>query len=195
MKFKDFKRSASQAVTSVVLFAFIVSGSLVTLASSKPVGEILVSGSSVAEGKTVTVNGEPAKTGRTIFASSVIATPAGMTAVVNLGKAGKIQLAPESSFTLSSAEGSIAGDLTAGSLTVLSSPSAASIKTSAGDVVPVSSGEVVSAASRTASKKAQTGPGGLDWWVWAAIVGGAVTAVVLIVTLNDDDTTVTSPVR
>lgn len=194
MKSKDFKRSASQAVTSFVLFAFIVSGSLVTLASSKPVGEILISGSSIEEGKAVTVNGEPAKTGRTIFASSVITTPAGMTAVVNLGKAGRIQLAPDSSFTLSSAEGAIAGDLTAGSLTVLSSSSAANVKTLGGDVVPVSAGEVITAGSRTAAKKAQTGPGGLDWWVWAAIVGGAVTAVVLIVTLNDDET-VTSPVR
>ncbi len=195
MKSMDTKRLALKAITSCVLFAVIASGSFVTLAaSSKPVGEIIVTGA--ADGKSVTVNGEPAKSGRTIFSSSSITTPEGMGAVINLGKAGKIQLAAGSTFVVDVNGNAVSGDLTSGSLTVLSSAQSIGVKTLTGNMVSLNSGETVSANSGAASKKAQTGPGGLDWWVWAAIIGGAAAAVVLVVALrDDDDTTVTSPVR
>ncbi len=193
MKSIHYKRLALKVFTSCVLFAFTVSGSLVTLASGKPIGDILVAGTNDS-GQTVTVNGEPAKSGRTIFGSSTIATPEGTSAVINLGKAGKVQLAQGSTFMLDVNGVSVTGDLTAGNLTVLSSAQAMSVKTLTGDVVALNAGETASATSGTASKKAQSGPGGLDWWVWAAIVGGAVAAVVLVVVLTDDNP-VTSPVR
>lgn len=185
-------RLAFKAATLGVLFAFIVSGSLVTLAaSSKPVGEILIAGSS-ADGARVTVNGEPADNGRTIFSSSTITTPEGTNAVINLGKAGRIQLAPGSTFVIDVNGNAVGGNLSAGSLTVLNSSQTVGVKTLTGDVVSLATGETASAASGTSSKKAKPGPGGLDWWVWAAIIGGAAVAVVIIATHGDNNT---SPVR
>lgn len=195
MKSINSKRFAVSTTTFGLLFALIVSCSYVSLANAnKPVGEILISGSSVVDGKSVTVNGEEAKTGRTIFDSSVISTPAGQSAIVNLGKAGKIQIAPGSSVTIDVAGETVSGSLSSGSLTVLGSVVPVNVRTAGGDMVRVAAGESVTSSSTAASAKAQTGPGGVDWWIWAAIIAGAATAVVLIVTLDDDDN-VTSPVR
>lgn len=195
MKSINSKRFAVCTTTFGLLFALIVSCSYVSLANAnKPVGEILISGSSVVDGKSVTVNGEEAKTGRTIFDSSVISTPAGQSAIVNLGKAGKIQIAPGSSVTIDVAGEAVSGSLSSGSLTVLGSVVPVNVRTAGGDMVRVAAGESVTSSSTAASAKAQTGPGGVDWWIWAAIIAGAATAVVLIVTLDDDDN-VTSPVR
>lgn len=195
MKLRVIKRSASKFTTSCVLFAFIVSGSLVTLATtSRPVGEILVTGVSPIEGGSVTVNGEPAKSGRTIFTSSSISTPEGMSAVINLGKAGKLQLDPGSTFLVDLNGNSISGNLSAGSLSVLGSAESVSVKTLTGDTLGLNAGESASATSSSTAKKAQTGSGGSNWYVWAAIIGGAVAAVVIVVALRDENT-VTSPVR
>jgi hypothetical protein len=191
------KRFVVDTTTFSLLFALILSCSYVSLASvNRPVGEILVSGASSAEGKTVTVNGEAAKSGRTIFDSSSIVTPPGQSAIVNLGKAGRLHVAPDSSVSIVVNGDVVTGSLSTGALTVIGSANPVSVTTASGEKVTVNSGESITATSSTASKKAQTGPGGLDWWVWAAIVGGAAAAVVLIVALNDDDdTNVTSPVR
>ncbi|HQZ96188.1 MAG TPA: hypothetical protein PLP21_07695 [Pyrinomonadaceae bacterium] len=193
MKSLFIERLAFKAATVGVIFAFIVSGSLVTLAAStKPVGEIMVTGAKV-DGASVTVNGEPADTGRTIFSSSTISTPEGTSALINLGKAGRIQLAPGSTFVINVEDNAVKGNLTAGSLTVLNSAQPVGVKTLTGDVVTLSSGETASASSGSSSKKAKPGPGGLDWWVWAAIIGGATAAVIIFATRDDNNTT--SPVR
>ena len=193
MKSLFIERLAFKTATVGVLFAFIVSGSLVTLAAStKPVGEIMVTGAKV-DGASVTVNGEPADTGRTIFSSSTISTPEGSSALINLGKAGRIQLAPGSTFVIDVEDNAVKGNLTAGSLTVLNSAQPVGVKTLTGDVVTLSSGETASASSGSSSKKAKPGPGGLDWWVWAAIIGGATAAVIIFATRDDNNTT--SPVR
>jgi hypothetical protein len=194
MKSIHSKRFAVNLTTACLLFALIVSCSYVSLATvNKPVGEIMISGVSAVEGRSVTVNGESAKTGRTIFDSSVISTPAGQTAVVNLGKAGKIQIAPESTVVIGVNGESISSSLSAGSLTVLGSANPINVTNAKGETLTVAAGESVTSTS-TAAAKAQTGPGGLNWWAWAAIIGGAATAVVLFVALRDDDN-VTSPVR
>jgi hypothetical protein len=193
MKSLNIERLAFKTATLGVLFAFIVSGSLVSLAaSSKPVGEILVTGTKTG-GASVTVNGEPADSGRTIFSSSTVSTPEGTGAVINLGKAGRIQLAPSSTFVIDVEGNAVRGDLTAGSLTVLNSAQTVGVKTLTGDVVTLATGETASATSGTTSKKAAPGPGGLDWWVWAAIIAGAAAVVIVIATRDDNNTT--SPVR
>ncbi len=195
MKSIASERFAFRVLTSSLLFVFIAFSSSVSLAvSSKPVGEILVSGSSPIEGETVTVNGEPARTGRTIFASSSIVTPEGMAVTLNLGKAGKIQLDPGTEFLLNVDGDSVNGDLKKGSLSVLNSASPVGVRTLTGDTVNVNGGETVAATAASSARK-KAGPGGVDWWIWGAIIAGATVAVILIATRDDDDGTVTSPVR
>ena len=197
MKSVHIKRFALKVFTSCVLIVFVASGSMVTLAASnKPVGELLVTGGVSTDGAAVTINGEPAKSGRTIFSSSTISTSDTSSAVINLGKAGKIQLDPGSTFILNADGNAISGDLSAGSLTVLSAAQSVGVKTLTGDLVTLNAGETANATSGSSSKKAQKGPGGLDWWVWAAIVGGAVAAIIIVVAVSgDDENRVTSPTR
>lgn len=194
MKSLDSERFAFRVLTSCLLFVFVAFSSSATLAvSSKPVGEILVSGSSSIEGETVTVNGEPARTGRTIFASSSIVTPDGMAVTLNLGKAGRIQLEPGTEFLLNVDGNAVSGDLKKGTLSVLNSESSVGVRTLTGDTLNVTSGETVSATSASAAKR-RAGPGGVDWWIWGAIIAGAAVAVILIAS-RDDDSTVSSPIR
>jgi hypothetical protein len=196
MKSIYFKRLAQKVLTSCTLVVFIASCSMITLATeSKPVGELLVTGSKSTDGTSVTVNGEPAKSGRTIFSSSTISTPEHSGAMINLGKAGKLQLAPGSIFVLTADGNALSGDLTAGSITVVNSVQSVGVRTLTGDMVALNAGETATANSGTSTKKAKPGPGGLDWWYWAAIIGGAAAAVVIIVVVSDDDDENPSPVR
>ena len=191
MKNSEFKRLGHRAVSLSLLAVILTTYSMVALAASAPVGEIVVSSKTLAGSASVTVNGEPANTGRTIFSPSIIVTPETSGATLNLGKAGKIEIGPNSTFSLSSDSNAVSGDLTAGSVTVLSAANGVNVKTLSGEIVKLNAGETATAASGTASKKAKPGPGGLAWAYWGVIIGGAVLATILIANSGND----TSPTR
>lgn len=184
-----------------LILTVLLSCSMLTLATSaKPVGELLVTGSS---DKAVMVNGEPAASGRTIFAATTITTPEGMTAVLDFGRAGKIELAPNTSYSLN-ADGSLSGNLTAGTAKVVNSSDAVSIKTLTGNVVTLNAGDMVTAESATAKRQDDDDDnknGGPAWIPFALIFGGAVAAIAIGVALADNETslggnsTVVSPTR
>lgn len=178
------------ALTVCSMSAVLTVSSMVALAGSvKPVGELTVSGS---DGQ-ATVNGEPVKSGRTVFASSTITTPEGTTAILNMGKGGKIELAPGTTYTIAP-DGSLSGgSLSNGSLTVLSGDSI-NVMNSAGEVVNVNSGEAANANSSTAAAAQNRKYGGLYWWGWALIAGGVATGIIIYAATRDDDRQA-SPVR
>jgi hypothetical protein len=62
----------------------------------------------------VTVNGQPAISSSTVLSGSTIATGANSSAIISLGKTGRIELLAESSLVLTFSESSIVGQLTAG---------------------------------------------------------------------------------
>jgi len=188
------KMWVQQTLSLFSVFVLVVTFSMVSLASSGgAVGELtVIRSSSAADSSSVTVNGEVAQSGRSVFSSSTISTPEGTEAIINFGKAGKVQIGPDSSFTVAIDGNSISGELTKGNLTVLNAANAASIKTAAGESIKVNAGETAAANSNTSAKKPAPGPGGLSWYVWAAIIGGGVTAAILIATHGDDNA---SPVR
>jgi len=104
------RKSIAFAVTVAVLSVY----SMVALAKpgeQKNSGELSVSGQ-------VTVNGQPAISGATVFSDSVIATAANSSAVVSLGKLGRVELLPNTSVKLSFNNASISGALDAGRLQV-----------------------------------------------------------------------------
>ncbi len=89
--------------------------SMVAFALPKDVaGEITVSGQ-------VTVNGQPAISNSTILSGAVITTAAGSSAVVSLGKLGRVEILENSSMTLRFSEGSIVGTLDRGKARVSNS--------------------------------------------------------------------------
>lgn len=195
----DSKLWIRKALSSCLCVAILVTYSMVALANSgKIAGELTVSGKNV-KGETpfVLINGETAKSGRSVFSSSTIVTPDDATAVVSFGKLGKIELAPKSTVTLSFDGKSINSELTAGQITVLGAAEGVGVKTADGNTVKLLAGE-----SLTASGKAQTGGGGgAAWWVWAAVFGGAAVGIIYAATRADNrislggNGTVVSPTR
>jgi len=96
------------AVAVLSVYSMVV---LATPGAKGPSGELSVSGQ-------VTVNGQSAISGATIFSDSTVATAANSSAVVSLGKLGRIELLPSSSVKLSFTDSGIAGLLDAGRVRV-----------------------------------------------------------------------------
>ena len=111
-----------RVTTFGLMVAVFISSTMFVLAapdSKALAGEIIVSGS--GENSAVTLNGERAYSGRTFFSNGVIATPQTGSAVINLGKLGRINIAPNSLLSLSFTPNSISGKLSAGQIKVFSS--------------------------------------------------------------------------
>lgn len=104
--------------------------SMVSLAQTTgPSGELSVSGQA-------TVNGQSAISGATIFSDSTIATSDNSSATISLGKAGRVELLPNSSIKLSFTDMGVTGTLGAGRARI-STPAgvSASIMTQDGSAV------------------------------------------------------------
>lgn len=173
-----------KALTTSLMAAVFATYSMVTLASDgKPAGEIVITGNAAS---VVTVNGEPAKSGRTIFSSSTITTPEGAGAIVNLGKAGKLELAPNTTFTLSFDDKSASGDLSSGSVSVLNSAQAVSVRTAAGDAIELNAGETATANAGSAAK-APAPTNSSDLWKFLLVFAGAVGVIVIAATTDNNN--------
>ena len=187
------------ALSMCLMVAIFATYSMVALAyDGKSAGEILITGNDGTS--TVTVNGEIAKSGRSVFSSSTITTPADAGAIINLGKAGKIELAHDTTFSVSFDDNSINGSLSSGSVTVLNAAHTVGVTTLSGDV-KLNVGETASATAVTASKSpTAAGASGGDWGWWALIVGGAVAVIIITAAAQGDNklggsATQISPIR
>ena len=185
---------AGWASTSAIIMALVLTSSMVSLAAQgKVVGELTVSTGSAETA--VTVNGEVARNGRTLFANSVVATGDGAQAVISIGKGVKIQLAPDSKFLLAPDPVPYLGTLTAGRIIALNSSQGVSIRNSYGEVVKLNTGESIEAGASSAVKQSGS-VGGLEPWQLALIIGAAVAVVVLVVVASGgDDSSPVSPIR
>jgi hypothetical protein len=190
-----------RALSMCLCVAVLATYSMIALAASpKVAGELTVFGTS-ANGETpfVTVNGEAARSGRSVFSSSIINTPENAGAVVNLGRLGKIELAPNSAIVLSFSDNQINADLSAGKITVLGASQPVSVNTPVAGVLQLSPGESASAGE---AAKQTTGGGGHSaaWWGFAAVLAGAAALIIYAATRDNDISiggggTVVSPVR
>ena len=85
-----------------------------------PSGELSVSGQ-------VTVNGQNAISGATVLSDSTVTTAKGSSAVVSLGKLGRVELMPESTLKLSFTDTGLMGTLSAGRVRVSSLANASAV--------------------------------------------------------------------
>ena len=181
-------------------------------------GEISVSG---ANNAFVTLNGDQAFSGRTFISSGTISTPEATSATVKLGKAGFVNLAPNSVLSLSFDEKNISGTLSEGSVKVFNSegievkintPEGIIGNNAAGEssfAVNVSNGVVKSSSDKgsvsmnngksvIAVKSAQddNDDDGNSSLGPLLILAGLVTAAVVYVVINNrNDDNIVSPVR
>jgi len=123
---KDVKKGGGlRYLTALCLtLAIFVGSSAFVLAAPERnslTGEIVVSGLGENGDKPyVHVNGERAVSGRTFFSASVIETSEFTSADINLGRLGRIGLAPNSILSLSFTENTISGKLSTGKIQVFS---------------------------------------------------------------------------
>jgi hypothetical protein len=104
------RKSVAFAVAIAVLSVY----SMVALAApgqTKMSGELSVSGQ-------VTVNGQNAISGATVFSDSTVQTAANSSAVVSLGKLGRVELLPNTTVKLSFSAGNISASLDSGRVQV-----------------------------------------------------------------------------
>ena len=100
--------SFRKAITSFTAVAVLLTYSSFALAATKDVtGEITVTGQ-------VTVNGQPAVSNSTIISGSTIVTSEGSSAVVSLGKTGRIEVLEGSNMVLNFSDNSIVGIMSSG---------------------------------------------------------------------------------
>jgi hypothetical protein len=193
------KTLIQKALSLCLIVAICATFSMVTLASSERIaGELLISG----KNSSVKVNGETAQNGRSIFSASTITTPENASAIINISKIGKVELAPNTTLNISFTDKGINGDLLNGKVTVLGATEVVNIKNTDGKTVKLSAGESLMAGKvKKDDDDDDDKAGGAAWWVWAAIFGGAAAAVVIAATTNNDrialggGTVVVSPSR
>lgn len=185
-----------KALSVCLVVAIYATYSMVALAASeKTVGEISIAG----KNQVVTVNGESAKSGRSIFTSSTIITPEETSAVINIAKVGKVEIAPNTTLTLSFDDNSINGSLVDGKVTVLNSSNNVSFTTPDGKTVTLNAGESATAGKAQDDDDDRSDASSL--LVWALIFGGAAAAILIAATTNNNDiqlgggTTIVSPSR
>jgi len=106
------KNRIRKSITLLTAVAVWCVYSTVIFAATKDItGEITVTGQ-------VTVNGQQAVSNSTIISGSTVETGANSSAVVSLGKLGRVELSADSNLTLRFSEGSITGILNAGKVRV-----------------------------------------------------------------------------
>ena len=193
MNSKLWIRKALSACLSISLLATC---SAVALANSaKVAGELTVAGNGVL------VNGESAQSGRSIFSSSTVTTPESAGATVAFGKLGQIEIAPNSSVSLSFDEKGINGNLSSGKITVLGAANAVNVTTLNGTTVSLTAGESVLASGLAQDKDDDDGHGGAAWWGFAAVLVAAGGLIIYAATSDNDRIalggggTVVSPTR
>jgi len=103
-----------KSIAFCVAIAVLSVYSMVALATS---GQKAAFGELSASGQ-VTVNGQAAISGATVFSGAVIATAANSSATVSLGKAGRVELMPNTVVKLSFSESNISVSLDAGRVRV-----------------------------------------------------------------------------
>ncbi|MDM7923385.1 MAG: hypothetical protein QUS14_13895 [Pyrinomonadaceae bacterium] len=174
---------------------------MVSLAASpKTAGELQLTGKT-ANGSLpfAIVNGESSNSGRSIFTSSTITTPEGVFATLNLGKAGIIEVAPNSSIKIAFDDSNISGTIALGSVKVVSAANAANFVNASGEALNVRTGETATAAGK--AQDDDDNDGGSAWWLWAIVVGGASAGLIWAATRDSNTislgggSTVISPIR
>lgn len=116
-------------ITLTLVLAILWSYSMVVLAAQQTTGSLSVFGE-------VSINGTRATSGTTVFSDSTVTTAKSSSAVVSLGKLGRVEVLPESSVKLSFVGASVTGMLESGRVRVSTSSGAnASIMTKDGVAV------------------------------------------------------------
>ncbi len=96
---KAFKAVALFLVFSIVQVTVLANATSSNIKSSTP-GAMIFGRLDLSSSQFILVNGNGAKSGATIFSGARLQTPEGVTATVQLGTAGKLEIAPNTDLTV-----------------------------------------------------------------------------------------------
>ncbi len=184
-----------KAVSACVLIAVFTATSMVALAGlGRVAAELTVSGKGMnGEAPVALVNGEPSKTGRSIFTSSTLQTPEETTAALNIGRTGRLELDPNTTVNVIFDDISVDAELTAGKLTLVGSLGTVKVRTNDGKITTLQAGDSITASGESAAKKQSSGSN--KWLIVVLVAAGAAAAVLIAVAASGDDDSVVSPNR
>jgi hypothetical protein len=190
-----------KTLASCLTVATLATYSFASLATTvKVAGDLTVVGRTSNGTPTVLVNGEPATSGRSIFSSSMIATPVDAVAIVSVGRSGKVEIAPDSVFHLTFDDNVLKGEITKGSIKVLAASNPVLVSNGQ-EVMAVNAGETAASAGRAQQDDDDDNNGGSAWIIWAVVFGGALAGIIYATTRTNNytrlggNTTVISPIR
>jgi hypothetical protein len=219
MKSLESRFTISRLIVFALTVSMLAGQTMVALAMPKdarPAGELTVRGKMPTDEKPfVLVNGDRSFTGRSVFSSGTIATTETTSAIINLGKIGRVEVAPASVLTLTFSDNSISGVLSSGDVRVANADGVAVRINTPNDVITnegnAASSFSVAIGPETSIVKATSGSvrynngksvaqddddddddGSI--WVPLIVIGGAVGAVILFTVLSDDDEDFSSPI-
>lgn len=179
------KKTLTLCLTAAIFAAYSMAA---LAASDRIVGEVSISGKNVqGEAPAVTINGEAAQNGRSIFSSSTIVTSPDASAIISVAKVGKIELAPGTTLALSFNENGFSGDLILGKVTSLGGSKDVTINTPNGKTVKLNAGESAVAGQ---TQTTDDNDGGAAWIWYAVIFGGAAAAILIAATTNNNNPTI-----
>ena len=117
------------------VFAVLCVSSMVALAAPKDMtGEITVTGQ-------VTVNGQAAVSNSTIVSGSSIVTGSNSSAIINLGKSGRVEVLEDSTVSLNFTDNSLTGSVDAGQIRVMNGAGVAATFTTKNSTVVADAGQ------------------------------------------------------
>lgn len=183
-----------------LMLAVVASTSLFVSATPEnkvSMGELIVSGSSADGAAYAMLNGEKALSGRTFFSSGTIATTDSNSATVKMADLGSVEIAPNSSLSLSFGENSINATLVSGSVNVLNNAGVnVVVKNSAGAELGGSNGLYNASGAKQDDDDGKVSDGSQAALI--AVFAGAVGGTILYLLLRDTGPEVgtnVSPVR
>jgi hypothetical protein len=219
MKSLESRFTISRLIVFALTVSMLAGQTMVALAMPKdarPAGELTVRGKMPTDEKPfVLVNGDRSFTGRSVFSSGTIATTETTSAIINLGKIGRVEVAPASVLTLTFSDNSISGVLSSGDVRIanadgvavkINTPNdvitnegnaASSFSVAVGpekSIVKAASGSVRYNHGKSVAQDDDDDDDDGNIWVPLVVIGGAVAAIVLFTVLSDDDEDFSSPI-
>lgn len=171
-----------KAVTLPLCISLLTAYSMVTLASPERVVGALTVSQVRFDGlePRVSVNGESARSGRSVFSTSVISTSENATAILYFGKLGSLEISPNSEVTLSFDADGVYGRVANGRVFVLSAANPMRFESESNGARLLDSGDTLFVDSAAqddddADLKKKSTPS----WIWAVLVAGVVAGVAL----------------
>lgn len=134
-------RRGTQRILTIALVVAV--GGFYTMITSSALAQTAKSAGEISVTGSVTINGTSAISGATIFSDSRIRTSANSSAIINLGRLGRLQLGPDSEMTVRFSDGTVGGNLASGRA-MANAPAGVAINIATADGVAASAGDKAS---------------------------------------------------